>query len=290
MNRRDFVTGLSVVAGLVPVRQALAMAEHRDPSSTSPTIKNDALQTDSLYPDFTFDRFVAGKANEQALSVALHVANRHHTALAPFWIHGDCGCGKTHLLHAIGHRILERDPRARVCYVHSFNFMGEVIQSYRDRRFDEFRQRYAGLDVLLIDDVSFLNCKPHSQAELLRALDRLTERGKLIVMADDRRLEDWFGNAGMVAVDHRLLSRMTRYRPVRLGSAGLELRMNILRDKAQRQGLALSEEILRHVAESVPDGNILALENNLRRTLAFARFHEQDISIGLARRALSGLS
>lgn len=290
MNRRDFVTGLSVVAGLVPVRQALAMAEHRVSSSTPATIKADALQTASLDPDFTFASFVAGETNEQALSIALHVANHPHSALAPFWIHGDCGHGKTHLLHAIGHRILDRDPRARVCYVHSHNFMLEVVQSYRDRKLDDFRHRYAGLDALLIDDVSVLNCKPHSQAELLRALDRLTERGKLIVMADERRLEDWFGNAGMVAVDRRLLSSMTKYRPVRLGSAGLELRMNILRDKAQRQGLALSEEILRHVAESEPYGNILALENALRRTLAFARFHEQDVSIGLVRRALAGLS
>ena len=243
-----------------------------------------------LVPDFTFENFVAGRANQLAVAVAQQVAVHPESACNPLFIYGAVGHGKTHLMNAIGHKILERNPQARVRFVHSDEFTSDVVHAYRDRNFDDFRNRYDSLDALLIDDVTFFSGKSRTQEELLWFFDRLTERGRTVVMADAACPCNWLRNVDRVNMDPRLLSRMASSPAFELGNTDLELRLRILRVKALRMGITLDDGTASYIGTRLRSGDIRRLNGALRRTIAHARFYDQDISPRLARQALAGFS
>ena len=318
LKRRAVLRSLSTLAGasiLVPAAgatkisplspaqsdKAVAGLNRGIPSSDNfevSEIQKDATRADGLIPEFTFDTFVAGKANAQAIALAQQAAAFPEfafnplSAFNPFFIYGDVGRGKTHLMHAIGNKILERNPLACVRYVHAYTFLDEVIESYRRKTFDEFKKRYASLDAFLIDDVHLLNGRERTQEELLVIFDKLQERGGVIVMADIHAPKEWFPDAYRDLMNCRIFPKLLTASAFELGSANMELRCNVLRAKAMTMGkdVVPDEETIRFIAARVSSGCIRELESALRNVVAYSRFNGLEISVRVARHALAGIT
>jgi chromosomal replication initiator protein len=230
----------------------------------------------------TFASLVEGSANRMARAAALHVAGAPGQLYNPLFIYGGVGLGKTHLMHAIGNRLLESRPQARVLYIHAEQFVSDVVKSYQRKTFDEFKQRYHSLDLLLIDDVQFFANKDRTQEEFFNAFEALLTKKSHIVMTSDTYPK------GLTDIHERLVSRFDSGLTVALESPELEMRVAILIHKAAAEGAEMPEEVAFFVAKNVRS-NVRELEGALRKILAYSRFNQKDISIPLAREALRDL-
>ncbi len=235
-----------------------------------------------LNPALTFETLVEGTANRMARSAAMHVAGAPGHLYNPLFIYGGVGLGKTHLMHAVGNKLLADRPDARVLYIHAEQFVSDVVKSYQRRTFDDFKERYHSLDLLLIDDVQFFANKDRTQEEFFNAFEALLAKKSHIVMTSDTYPK------GLTNIHDRLVSRFDSGLTVALEPPELEMRVAILINKARAEKAEMPEEVAFFVAKNVRS-NVRELEGALRKILAYSRFNQKDVSIQLAREALRDL-
>ena len=241
-----------------------------------------ALQAHRLNAALTFDTLVAGRANRMARTAALHVAGNPGHMYNPLFIYGGVGLGKTHLVHAVGNALLHDRPDARVLYLHAEQFISDVVKNYQRKTFDELKAKYHSLDLLLIDDVQFFAGKDRTQEEFFNAFEALLAKKAHIIMTSDTYPK------GLVDIDERLTSRFDSGLTVAIEPPELEMRVAILIKKAENEGAAMPEDVAFFIAKNVR-ANVRELEGALRKVLAYARFSQKEIAIGLAREALKDL-
>jgi chromosomal replication initiator protein len=246
-------------------------------TTTEPTTSQTRLNS-----TLTFDNLIEGSANRMARAASLHVANMPGTLYNPLFIYGGVGLGKTHLMHAIGNQLLSQKPLAKVLYIHAEQFVSDVVRAYQRKTFDEFKNRYHNLDLLLIDDVQFFANKERTQEEFFNAFEALLARKSHIVMTSDTYPK------GLTNIHERLVSRFDAGLTVALEPPELELRVAILMNKTQAEGLVMPEDVAFFVAKNVRS-NVRELEGALRKILAFSKFNQKEISIALARESLRDL-
>ncbi|GAB3190976.1 chromosomal replication initiator protein DnaA [Hydrogenophaga aquatica] len=230
----------------------------------------------------TFSTLVEGSANRMARAAAMHVAGSPGQLYNPLFIYGGVGLGKTHLVHAIGNQLLADKPGAKVLYIHAEQFVSDVVKAYQRKTFDEFKERYHSLDLLLIDDVQFFANKERTQEEFFNAFEALLAKKSHIVMTSDTYPK------GLTGIHERLVSRFDSGLTVAIEPPELEMRVAILISKAESEGTAMPEDVAFFVAKNVRS-NVRELEGALRKILAYSRFNQKDISIQLARDALKDL-
>jgi chromosomal replication initiator protein len=230
----------------------------------------------------TFDSLVEGTANRMARAAALHVAGMPGHLYNPLFIYGGVGLGKTHLVHAVGNKLLADQPDAKVLYIHAEQFVSDVVKAYQRKTFDEFKERYHSLDLLLIDDVQFFANKERTQEEFFNAFEALLAKKSHIVMTSDTYPK------GLADIHERLISRFDSGLTVAIEPPELEMRVAILISKARQEGAEMPEEVAFFVAKNVRS-NVRELEGALRKILAYSRFNQKEISITLARDALRDL-
>lgn len=260
-----------------------------DPVMVSPANKKAAkpdVITDSaqhmLNPKYTFETFVIGSGNRFAHAASLAVAEAPAKAYNPLFIYGGVGLGKTHLMHAIGHYVLEHNPMAKVVYLTSEKFTNEFINSIRDNRPDDFRNKYRNVDILLIDDIQFLAGKESTQEEFFHTFNTLHEENKQIIISSDRPPRE------IPTLEDRLRSRFEWGLITDITPPDLETRIAILRKKAKADGLDIPNEVMLYIANQI-DSNIRELEGALIRVVAYSSLENKDINADLAAEALKSI-
>ena len=230
----------------------------------------------------TFDTLVEGTANRMARAAAMHVSGTPGQLYNPLFIYGGVGLGKTHLVHAVGNKLLADKPNSKVLYIHAEQFVSDVVKAYQRKTFDEFKDKYHSLDLLLIDDVQFFANKDRTQEEFFNAFEALLAKKSHIVMTSDTYPK------GLTDIHERLVSRFDSGLTVAIEPPELEMRVAILINKARSEGTEMPEEVAFFVAKNVRS-NVRELEGALRKILAYSRFNQKEISIALAREALRDL-
>ncbi|MCW8854679.1 MAG: chromosomal replication initiator protein DnaA [Gammaproteobacteria bacterium] len=231
---------------------------------------------------FTFDNFVEGKSNQLARAASLQVSENPGDAYNPLFLYGGVGLGKTHLMHAVGNRMRETNPDARIVYLHSERFVSHMIKALQHNTIDEFKQHYRSLDALLIDDIQFFAGKERSQEEFFHTFNALLEGGRQIIMTCDRYPKEIDG------LEERLKSRFGWGLPVCIEPPELETRVAILHKKAEEFGLSLPNEVAFFIAKRIRS-NIRELEGSLRRVMATANFTGKPITLDFAKDTLRDL-
>ncbi|MBT9496453.1 MAG: chromosomal replication initiator protein DnaA [Zoogloea oleivorans] len=235
-----------------------------------------------LNPDFTFDTLVTGRANDLARAAALQVAQNPGVSYNPLFIYGGVGLGKTHLIHALGNTVFKANPRAVIRYVHAEDYYADVVRAYQQKSFDVFKRYYRSLDVLIIDDIQFFNNKNRTQEEFFHAFNALTEAKKQIIITSDTYPKDVQG------LEDRLISRFDWGLTVQIEPPELEMRVAILKKKAEVERIALNEDVAFLIAKNLRS-NVRELEGALKKVLAFARFHGKEVTLEVAKEALKDL-
>ncbi|WP_338847081.1 chromosomal replication initiator protein DnaA [Massilia sp. W12] len=233
-------------------------------------------------PDLTFDSLVTGKANQLARAAAIQVANNPGVSYNPLFFYGGVGLGKTHLVHAIGNQVLQDRPGARIRYIHAEQYVRDVVTAYQRKGFDDFKQYYHSLDMLLIDDIQFFAGKSRTQEEFFYAFEALIAAKKQIIITSDTYPKEIAG------MEDRLISRFDSGLTVAIEPPELEMRVAILLKKARQEGVTFSEDVAFFVAKHLRS-NVRELEGALRKILAYSRFHNKDITIDVVREALKDL-
>jgi len=228
---------------------------------------------------YTFERFVVGSNNQLAAAACQRVANAPAQAYNPLFIYGDTGLGKTHLMHAIGHAILGRDPQRRVAYIPSEQFTNEMIAAIQSGRTAQFRQRYRKIDVLLVDDVHFLGNKEGTQEEFFHTFNSLYDAQRQIVITSDRPPQEIPG------LQERLVSRFEWGLVTDIKPPDFETRVAILQKKAAEDRLVIDDEVIEFIARNRRT-SVRQLEGAVIKLLAYSSLTRREISLELAREAL----
>jgi chromosomal replication initiator protein len=235
-----------------------------------------------LNPAYTFESFVEGKSNQFALAAARQVAENPGRAYNPLFIYGGVGLGKTHLMHSVGQLIQERNPQARVAYVHSERFVNDMVRALQHNTINEFKRQYRTLDALLIDDIQFFVGKERSQEEFFHTFNALLEGRQQVILTCDRYPKEVEG------LEERLKSRFGWGLTVPIEPPELETRVAILMQKALRENLVLPSEVAFFIAQRV-SSNIRELEGALRRVAANAQFTGQAVTLESTREWLKDI-
>ncbi|SDN71665.1 chromosomal replication initiator protein DnaA [Nocardioides szechwanensis] len=279
-SQDDSETSREIDMSTIPQVQPLPPPQSRLPEATE-QVKGSALET-RLNPKYTFETFVIGSSNRFPHAAAVAVAEAPGKAYNPLLVYGDSGLGKTHLLHAIGHYVRSLYAGAKVRYVSSEEFTNEFINAIRDDRQDRFKRRYRDVDVLLIDDIQFLEGKTQTQEEFFHTFNTLHNANKQIVLTSDRapkRLE---------ALEDRLRNRFEWGLITDVQPPDLETRIAILRKKAAMDRLTAPPDVLEFIASKIQT-NIRELEGALIRVTAFANLNRQEVDMTLAEIVLKDL-
>ena len=242
-----------------PAQGSLPLAP--PPSDTHAAAPDDAT---TLNPKYTFDAFVTGRSNQFPYAMAKAVADAPGLpSHNPLFIYGGVGLGKTHLMHAVGHKILADHPDRRVLYIASTDFTNEFIRSIREKNMDAFREKYYSIDVLLIDDIQFFAGQEQTQTEFFQTFNKLRDNGSQIILTSDRQPQDVKG------LEDRLISRFAGGAPVDIQPPEFETRVAILQKKAQSEEVDIPEDVVTYIASRV-DSNIRELEGALTRLIKYA--------------------
>ena len=236
----------------------------------------------NLNPKYVFDSFVVGNSNRMAHAASLAVAESPAQAYNPLFLYGNSGLGKTHLMHSIGHFILDRNPQAKVLYVTSETFTNELINSIQNNKNEEFRNKYRNIDVLMIDDIQFISKKEGTQEEFFHTFNALYESNKQIIISSDRPPKE------IKTLEDRLRSRFEWGLIADVQPPDYETRIAILKKKAERDNLTVPDDVMAYIAKNIAS-NIRELEGALTRIVAFATLTNQDISIALAENSLKDI-
>ena len=246
------------------------------PAASSPQFTN------NLNRNFTFDNFVEGKSNQLARAASLQIAENPGLAYNPLFIYGGVGLGKTHLMHAVGNKILELNPNAKVVYLHSERFVADMIKALQHNAIEDFKRYYRSVDALLIDDIQFFAGKERSQEEFFHTFNALLESQQQVILTCDRYPKEVDG------LEERLKSRFGWGLTVAIEPPELETRVAILQRKAEQAGVDLPSEVAFFMAKRIRS-NIRELEGALRRVIANAHFTGRPITLDFAKDALRDL-
>ena len=236
----------------------------------------------SLNPKYTFSTFVIGNSNRLAHAAATAVAQNPAKAYNPLFLFGGVGLGKTHLMHAVGHAILEKNPDARILYITSENFTNELIRAITSNTNEEFRRRFRSVDLLMVDDIQFLASKEQTQEEFFHTFNALHESGKQIIISSDKPPKE------IPTLEERLRSRFEWGLLADINKPDLETRIAILRKKAELENLDVPESVNIYIATKI-ESNIRELEGSLNRVLAYAQLSKAPVSEELAEVALRNM-
>ncbi|WP_292363301.1 chromosomal replication initiator protein DnaA [Methylophaga sp. UBA1464] len=236
-----------------------------------------------MNPLFTFDNYVEGKSNQIARAASLHVAEAPGTSgYNPLFLYGGTGLGKTHLMLAVGNKIRQNNPKARVIYLSSERFVQDMITALRNNAIDQFKAHYRSADALLIDDIQFFAKKERSQEEFFYTFNSLLEGQRQIILTCDRFPKE------VENLDERLQSRLGWGLTIAIEPPELETRVAILIKKAQQNLITLPDDVAFFIAKRIKS-NVRDLEGALQRVMAFSRFTNQPLSIDMAQDALKDL-
>jgi chromosomal replication initiator protein len=289
----ELIAALAPVALGHPLRVLFRVTEDRKsrpqmdlfvppvPSPAAQTAHNRYTDAPPLSERYTFNYFVIGKSNELAAAAALAVAQAPGKVYNPLFIYGDTGLGKTHLMQAVAHEILERKPETRITFIGTEQFTNELVAAIQSRTTADFRRRFRETDLLLVDDVHFLKGKEAMQDEFFHTFNALYEAGRQIVLTSDRPPSEIPG------LEARLVSRFQWGMVADIELPDLEHRIAILRQKAHHDHLegTIPDEVIRFIAENVRS-SIRELEGSIIKLLAFASLKHREISVEVAREAL----
>ncbi len=241
-----------------------------------------AYEKTRLNSTFTFDTLVTGRANDLARAAAYQVALNPGISYNPLFVYGGVGLGKTHLIHALGNEVYRQNPEKVIRYVHAEDYYADVVRAYQQKSFDVFKRYYRSLDLLLIDDIQFFNNKNRTQEEFFYAFNALIEAKKQIVITCDTYPKDITG------LEDRLISRFDWGLTVAIEPPELEMRVAILKKKAEAERIDVNEDVAFLIAKHLRS-NVRELEGALKKVLAFARFHGREINLEVAKEALKDL-
>jgi chromosomal replication initiator protein len=274
--------GIDGSADIVPTVPAL-------PDESGLDIESVCLPEDSpdydktrLNPEFIFDTLVTGRSNDLARAAAQQVAINPGASYNPLFIYGGVGLGKTHLVHALGNEVLRHAPNKVIRYIHAEDYYSDVVRAFQQKSFDVFKRMYRTLDVLLVDDIQFFNGKARTQEEFFYVFNALVEAKKQIVITCDTYPKDIQG------LEERLISRFDWGLTVQIEPPELEMRVAILKKKADSEAINLGDDVAFLIAKHLRS-NVRELEGALKKVLAFARFHNRPITLELAKEALKDI-
>ncbi len=255
------------------------------PPNTLPATRSEdpGYERSRLNPEFTFDALVSGRANDLARAAAQQCAQNPGTSYNPLFIYGGVGLGKTHLAHALGNEVWRQNPLRVVRYIHAHDYIADVVRAYQQKAFDVLKRYYSSLDLLIIDDIQFLGGnKERTQEEFFFAFNALIEAKKQIVITCDTFPKDIQG------IEDRLISRFDWGLTVTIEPPELEMRVAILKKKAESTQIPLSDDVAFLIAKHLRS-NVRELEGALNRVVAYARFHGRDITLEVAKEALKDI-
>ena len=285
---RDIRIAVTVDSSVVPPLVVVDDAFEDSAFDDEPTPRREVdvapadIEEPHLNPRYTFDTFVMGASNRFAHAAALAVAESPGKTYNPLFIYGDSGLGKTHLLHAIGHYTRQFKPQMRVRYVNSEEFTNDFINSIRDDRSLSFKRRYRQVDMLLIDDIQFLQGKEQTLEEFFHTFNALHNAGKHVVITSDvspRHLD---------GIEERMRTRFEWGLMTDVQPPDLETRIAILRKKAQADDVQAPSDVLEYIASNITS-NIREIEGALIRVTAFAALNKQPVDLSLAQLVLKDL-
>lgn len=254
-------------------------------SEKKPAVKNPANDELCLNPRYNFSTFVVGANNELAYAAALAVAKSPATTYNPLFLYGKSGLGKTHLMHAVGHYVIQNSPSKRVLYVSSEMFTNELVNAIQNKKNEEFRNKYRGIDLLMIDDIQFIEKKDRTQEELFHTFETLYGTNKQIIFCSDRPPKE------IETIDARLKSRFEWGLTVDIQSPDFETRVAILKNKAEMEDIQVNEDLLEIfylIADKITS-NIRELEGALNRVIAHANLMNKPLTKETAKEVLSGV-
>ena len=244
--------------------------------------KLDAGKEIGLNPKYTFDSFVVGPSNRFAHAAASAVCDSPAKAYNPFFIYGGVGLGKTHLMHAIGHKILQKAPKAKILYMSSEDFTNQLISSIQNRTTTKFREKYRSVDILLIDDIHFIAGKESTQEEFFHTFNTLYDAHKQIVVSSDRPPKE------IQSLEERLVSRFEWGLVTDIQPPDFETRMAILKKKSEKDSIVLPDDVYYFLAEKIKS-NIRELEGALIRVVAYAKLIGKEISVDMVKDVLKDM-
>lgn len=268
---------------LAPVTRESNTADHSKPFINQPTTPDTKSFDPSLNSKYSYEGFVVGSCNQFAHAASLAVAEAPGKTYNPLYIYGGVGLGKTHLMHACGHAIKQRNPHLRLCYLSSEKFMNELINAIRYDKTPAFRERYRSVDVLLIDDVQFMAGKERTQEEFFHTFNSLYDQQKQIVISSDCPPRE------IPTLEERLHSRFEWGLIADIEPPDLETKVAILKRKAETMGIAIPDEVALLIAGRVKH-NVRELEGSLIRLVAIASLRGEKISKALAQDAMRNIA
>ena len=277
---------------VVAVKMTESKRERKPKPSTSQQTSSDASDandvssefgTNVLNATFSFENHIEGKSNQIARAATKQVSENPGSAYNPLFIYGGVGLGKTHLMHAAGNLIKANKKNANVAYVHSERFVSDMVKSIERNSMAKFKSYYRSLDALLIDDIQFFAGKNQSQEEFFHTFNTLLETGAQIILTSDKFPKE------INNLQERLISRFESGLTVRIDPPELETRVAILKNKARKNEIELSDEVAFLVAKKIRS-NVRELEGALHRLVASSRFTHREIDIDLAKDTLQDLT
>ena len=251
-------------------------------SGTKEIEKQAKTKSTGLNKSFNFGNFVTGKANQLATAAAKQIAENPGKSYNPLFIYGGVGLGKTHLIQAIGNELRQTHPDAKIKYLHAERYVSDVVKAYENKSFDSFKKQYHSLDLLLIDDIQFIGKKNRTQEEFFYAFNTLIENKKQIIITCDSYPKE------IVGVDERLRTRFSWGLTVAIEPPELEMRVAILKKKAEEINIILPGDVAFFVAKQIRS-NVRELEGALNRIVAMSNFSGRAIDISLTKESLRDL-